>query len=330
MLVDAHGRTVRYLRLSLTDRCNLRCVYCRSNARKCSIAHDDILRYEELLRVVDIAVSLGIGKVRLTGGEPFVRRDCAEFLARLRRRFPDIDLRVTSNGTLLREHVPLLKDIGIGGVNLSLDSFRRETFMRVTGRDMLPRVLESLDALLAAGIPVKLNAVALKGVNDGELEDFVHAARTMPVDVRFIEFMPMGSDTAWKPERFWSADDILADVGALATLVPEASRGDMDGPARMYGIVGGKGRIGVISAMSQHFCKSCNRLRLTSDGRLRTCLFSDREYRLRGLLRHGRIGDGHLRRLFGLLCVGKPVGADILQGRKGVAVSRKAMTGIGG
>ena len=151
-LHDGHGRSVRYLRLSVTDRCNLRCLYCRSNAKQRCIPHEQVLRYEEMARMVGIAASLGIGKVRLTGGEPFARKGCGQFLAMLHARFPDMDLRVTTNGTLLEPHIPLLRRIGVSAVNLSLDSFDRETFARVTGRDLLPPVLAALDGLLAAGV----------------------------------------------------------------------------------------------------------------------------------------------------------------------------------
>ena len=149
-LHDAHGRTVRYLRLSLTDRCNLRCLYCHSNARHQCIPHEKVLRYEEMIRLVQIVRGMGVGKVRLTGGEPFARKGCDDFLLRLRQRFDDLDIRITTNGTLLEEHIPLLQRIRISAVNLSLDSFDRETFARVTGRDMLPEVLRALDAMLAA------------------------------------------------------------------------------------------------------------------------------------------------------------------------------------
>ena len=253
-LHDDHGRTVRYLRLSLTDRCNLRCLYCHSNARHQCIPHEKVLRYEEMIRLVQIVRGMGVGKVRLTGGEPFARKGCDDFLLRLRQCFDDLDIRITTNGTLLEEHIPLLQRIRISAVNLSLDSFDRETFARVTGRDMLPEVLRALDAMLAAGIRVKINAVGLRGINDGQLADFVHAAMTLPVDVRFIEFMPMGSDTLWSPENFWPASDIRAAVEQHVRLVPlgDANEGQR-GPARMFALEGGKGRMGFIAPLPTHF-----------------------------------------------------------------------------
>ncbi|WP_165069206.1 GTP 3',8-cyclase MoaA [Desulfovibrio sp. ZJ200] len=329
-LLDGHGRTVRYLRLSVTDRCNLRCLYCRSNVAQRCIPHSQILRYEEITRMVGIAASLGVRKVRLTGGEPFARKGCDGFLVMLHERFPDLDVRITTNGTLLAPHIPLLRHVRVSAVNLSLDSFDRATFARVTGRDLLPQVLAALDALLAAGIRVKINVVAMRGVNDGQMDDFVHAARNMPLDLRFIEFMPMGSATPWSVENFWSTAEIQAEAERRARLIPATADAAESGPARMYRIAGGLGRLGFISPLTNHFCLSCNRLRLTSDGALRTCLFADKEYRLRGLLRQPRITDETIVRVIRRACAAKPVGAELLRARRGAAVAVKQMVGIGG
>lgn len=329
-LADGRGRAVRYLRLSVTDRCNLRCLYCHSNARHSFIPHEQVLRYEEMARMVGIMRRLGVQKVRLTGGEPFVRKGCADFLVMLRRRFPELDLRITSNGTLLPQYLDALREARVSAVNLSLDSFDRRTFARVTGRDMLPGVLNALDALLGAGIAVKINAVGLRGINDGQMADFVHAARTLPVDVRFIEFMPMGGDTLWCEGNFWPADAMLEAARACTPLEPVPAGADNAGPARMFRLPGGRGRLGFITPLSNHFCDACNRLRLTSDGRLRTCLFADGEYALRPALRHARLDDAAIARMVRAACRRKPVGAEILRQRRGAAVALKAMWGIGG
>ena len=328
---DRYGRTIKYLRLSVTDLCNCRCVYCMGENGVPRLPHSAILSFEEIEEIVRAAVSLGVTKVRLTGGEPFARKGCDDFLLRLRQRFDDLDIRITTNGTLLEEHIPLLQRLRISAVNLSLDSFDRETFARVTGRDMLPEVLRALDAMLAAGIRVKINAVGLRGINDSQMADFVHAAMTLPVDVRFIEFMPMGSDTLWSPENFWPASDIRAAVEQHVRLVPlgDANEGQR-GPARMFALEGGKGRMGFITPLTNHFCLSCNRLRLTSDGHLRTCLFADREYPLRPLLRHPRVTDEHIARVIAQACKSKPVGADLLAARQGGAVASSKMVSIGG
>lgn len=329
-LTDAHGRIVRYVRLSVTDRCNFRCVYCNSNARTQFIPHDTVLRYEEMLRIVDVAVSFGVQKVRLTGGEPFARKGFVNFLGMLRDRHPHLDIRITTNATLMRPHVQRLRDLSINAINISLDSFDPTRFARITGQAMLPEVRATIDALLEAGIPLKINAVALRGFTEAELPAFVAFAQQHPVDVRFIEFMPMGSDSQWSENTFWSAADILQALNAITPLTPCPQAPFTQGPARMYSLENAAGRIGLITPLSNHFCHSCNRLRVTSDGRLRTCLFADREYRLLPALRHPKLGQDFLRRIFVAANGCKPIGVDILQHRGSAPVSHKHMGGIGG
>lgn len=330
-LVDLHGRKVRYLRLSVTDRCNLRCLYCWGCGGMRFIPHDDILRYEEMARLVDVAVESGVEKVRLTGGEPLVRKNVLHLVELVRKRHPHVDLRITTNGTLLKAHVAGLRDLGVSTVNVSLDTFRRDMFHEVTGRDLWPQVMEGMEAVLDAGLSLKLNAVALRGVNDGELGMFLDFARSHPVDVRFIEFMPMGCGTRWNDANFWPAAEIIAAARELADLTPVAPSAGRRGPARLYDIGGGKGRFGIITPMSDHFCGDCNRLRVTSDGRLRTCLFADREYRLRPLLRHPKLGVDAVRRVIALANRRKPLGYRMLERmRPGGAVAERRMTAIGG
>jgi cyclic pyranopterin phosphate synthase len=326
---DAKGRSVSYLRLSVTDHCNLRCLYCDGRMAQ-RLTHADVLRYEEMLQLIALTEAMGIRKVRLTGGEPFVRRDFVEFVERARARFPALLLRITTNGTLLAPHAARLAAAGVDRVNISLDTLSRETFARVTGKDLYPEVRQGIDACLAAGMGVKINAVAMRGVNDGELAGFLALARELPVDVRFIEYMPMGG-AAWTTDQYWSAADILADAKALADLTP-LPRDDADaGPAQMYAIEGGRGRFGLITPLSNHFCGSCNRLRITSNGLLRTCLFSDRTYRLRAALRHPKLGPEAVGRILRLALARKPVGAELLAARlEGRAVSATAMSAIGG
>ena len=330
-LEDGHGRTVRYIRLSVTDRCNLRCTYCRSGMET-FIPHESILRYEEMEQLVDMAIDMGVEKVRLTGGEPFARKGFVGFLERLRAAHPALDIRITTNGTLVGPYLSALRDIGLNAVNLSLDTFDRAKFERITGRDLFGRVRENMDALLEAGIPLKLNAVAMRGFNDDELPAFIGYAMTHPVDVRFIEFMPMGEGTRWSDACFWSAPDILAAVSALVAVTPVEHQRN-GGPARLYALSGadgpGLGRLGLISPLSNHFCAACNRLRITSDGALRTCLFDDREYRLRNALRHPKLGLAAVRRIVALATRNKPIGAHILERRRN-AVARRRMTAIGG
>jgi cyclic pyranopterin phosphate synthase len=328
-LTDEYGRISRYLRLSVTDRCNLRCLYCRSKIRERCIPHDEVLRYEELVRLVDLGVEQGIEKIRLTGGEPFVRKGFIHFLRMLRERHSKVDLRITSNGTLLGEYVKALGELGIGAINISLDSLRPEGVLAATGQNFLPVVRRNIDALLAEGIRVKINAVALKGINQQDMRVFLDFARNHPVDVRFIEFMPMGSGAGWSEDQFWPADDILAEARKWAELEPCRPDARDRGPARMFSIVGGMGRLGLITPMSNHFCATCNRLRITSDGRLRTCLFSDKECRLRGILRHPRLDARFLSKVMERASRKKPLGADILRQRQRMAAA-KSMVSIGG
>ena len=313
LLSDSQGRCLRYLRLSVTDRCNLRCAYCAQALDMKFIPHAHILRYEELLDAASLFVSQGIRKIRLTGGEPFVRKDFVPFLATLRERHPDIELRLTTNGTLLTPHIPALRDVRLNAVTISLDTLRRERFAEITGADLLPAVRHAVDAALAAGLRVKVNTVALRGVNDDELSDFLALAASLPIDLRFIEFMPMPSRFPWSAAKFWAARDILAEAERHAHLVPlppEAAESGA-GPARLYAIAGGLGRIGIIAPLSHKFCASCNRLRLTAEGRLRTCLFAARDYPLRGILRHPRLGLPMLRHILPALLRRKPAGHDL-------------------
>jgi cyclic pyranopterin phosphate synthase len=330
MLIDSHGRKVSYLRLSITDRCNLRCLYCRPQSEWTFLPHEQILTFEEMFELVDVAQVAGVEKVRLTGGEPFARKGFIPFLARLHSKYPSLDLRITTNGTMLAGRVDELREAGVSCLNISLDTLVREKFQEITGVDGYGLVRAGIDACLDAGMRVKVNVVALKGINDDELPDFVDFARTHGVDVRFIEFMPIGYQSRWSRDNYWPAKEIIAAVEALVPLdeVREASRNS--GPAKMYRIAGGPGRIGVISAVSNHFCESCNRFRVTSDGKLRTCLFSDKEYDVRSILRNPRHTTKELLELFDRANIEKPMGYRLLEERQTNQVCDRAMTAIGG
>lgn len=331
-LADGYGRQVNYLRLSITDRCNLRCAYCRGRKVEC-MSHDDILRYEELYDLVALSWDMGIRKVRLTGGEPLVRKGFLGFVEQLRRRHPGLELRLTTNATLLAGKVQALKDLGLTCINISLDSLDPAKYARITGsqgRELFPAVRRAMDEVLDLGLKLKVNAVAMRGVNDDELPAFLDLARTTAADVRFIEYMPMGAGSDWADDLVWSADDILAAAGRLAQLTPLV-RQRRDGPARMFAVAGGLGRLGVISPLSAHFCATCNRLRITPEGSLRTCLFSDRQYRLRPLLRHPALGVEAVRRVMRLALARKPMGFELLAGRRQRnAVASRRMSAIGG
>lgn len=330
MLIDSHGRKVSYLRLSITDRCNLRCLYCRPQTEWQFLPHEQILTFEEMFELVDVAQVAGVEKVRLTGGEPFARKGFIPFLARLHAKYPALDLRITTNGTLLAGRIDELREAGVSCLNISLDTLKREKFQEITGVEGYDLVRAGIDACQDAGLRVKVNVVALKGINDDELPQFVDFARDLGIDVRFIEFMPIGYQSRWSRENYWPAKDIIAAVEELVPLdeVREASRNS--GPARMYRIAGGSGRIGVISAVSNHFCESCNRFRVTSDGKLRTCLFSDKEYDVRSILRNPHHTTQELLRLFDRANREKPMGYRLLEDRQQNQVCDRAMTAIGG
>lgn len=328
VLRDGRGREVSYLRLSVTDRCNLSCLYCRPRSLLPFIPHENILRYEELLDLVSLARDMGITKVRLTGGEPFARRDVMVLVESIRRRHPDMDLRLTTNATLMAGKAAALAQLGVSAVNISLDSLDRAKYARITGHDRFAEVRQALDESLAAGLRVKINAVALRGINTDEIGDFVRLALDAPLDVRFIEFMPVGDGNLWRPDNYISAMDVLNLARRFAELTPVDNDHATGGPAKMYRIAGGLGRFGVISPLSEHFCDSCNRLRITSDGKLRTCLFSDREYRLRPLLRNKKLGLAKVRQVIAIALRHKPLGYEVL--KPGAATHGRGMSGIGG
>jgi len=328
-LADAFGRVVNYLRVSVTDRCNLRCVYCRPVKDFKAIPHGELLTYEEYLRVVRLAAPLGLGKLRLTGGEPLIRRGFPHFLEEVMKAAPHMDVRLTTNGTFLPGQARLLASLGLKAVNISLDSLDPANFLRITGEDLFKTVRKAIDECLDAGLRVKVNAVAMKGVNDHELPAFLDLARENPLDMRFIEFMPIGGDTTWDERLFWSAGDIVAKALERVELFP-APRGDKSGPARMWTIKGGQGRLGVISGLSGHYCLSCNRLRLTCNGNLRPCLYSDVEYRLRPLLRSHKVSDEQILDVLRRALAKKPIGHDLLAAKIKRGVCERPMTAIGG
>lgn len=292
-LIDSFGRRLNYLRISLTDRCNLRCVYCMPAEGVPKISHDKILRLEEVARVARIAVSMGVEKIRLTGGEPLIRRNIDYLLDALGSLNPRPDIRLTTNGMILARRLDDLIDGGVSTINISLDTLRPERFASIAGLpeahgpDALKEIMHGIElALQRPELQLKLNVVPLAGLNEDELEEFAALAHQMPLAVRFIEYMPVGRRTAYQPDRFVSADDVLRRLKRIAALEP-LTNDSADGPARRYKPHGWAGEIGVISAISSHFCDTCNRLRLTSDGYLIPCLFNDRKVALAPILRSG-------------------------------------------
>ncbi len=282
---DSFHRKIDYLRLSITDRCNLRCSYCMPEGGVPKFDHSKILRYEEIERLAGIAISMGISKVRITGGEPLVRRDVLGLCQSI-SRIPGLrSLSLTTNGVLLSDFAVGLLRAGIRRINVSLDTLKPERFTAITRRDLFSRVWAGIMAAAQAGIsPVKLNAVIMCGVNDDEIEDLARLTFRFPFHVRFIECMPFQK---LDYERlFIPASEILERLSRVGPLESTIA-GEGNGPALHYRFKGAPGKIGIISPVSDHFCPSCNRLRVTADGKLRTCLFSADEIDLRGLLRQG-------------------------------------------
>ncbi len=311
-LIDRYERVISYLRLSLTDRCNLRCGYCVSGEEQdggvVKLARDELLTYEELLRVIRIAVPMGISKVRLTGGEPLVRRDIISFARNLGEIEGLNDIRMTTNGVLLGKFAGELLAAGVRKINISLDTLKPERFAEITGSDSFAQVWESIETVLTLGFfSLKLNMVVMRGVNDDELVDFARLSRERNLQVRFIEFMPIGASTRWSRGTYMKSDAIMSRLSVIGELLPVAMDVS-DGPARVFRMGDDSiGSLGFISPISHHFCDRCNRLRLTSEGRLRSCLLNDQETDLRKVLRQG-CSDEDIAKTFLAAIYNKPRG----------------------
>jgi cyclic pyranopterin phosphate synthase len=286
-LLDGHGRAIGDVRVSVTDRCNFRCQYCMPAEGLPWLERDDVLRFEEITRLVGLLAAMGVGDVRLTGGEPLVRRDFPS-LAGMLAGLPGVrDLSVTTNGFLLERDAGALVAAGVNRFNVSIDSLQADRFYELTRRDALPQVLRGLERLAAfpEAHPIKVNAVAIRGFTEDEVPAFVELARSSPYEVRFIEFMPLDADHRWQSDAVLTGAELHALIHALHPLEPLER--EPSATARVYRFADGHGRIGLINPVSEPFCADCNRIRLTADGRLRTCLFSLRETDLRGPMRAG-------------------------------------------
>jgi GTP 3',8-cyclase len=285
-LKDKYGRDITYLRISLTDRCNFRCVYCMPEEGITFRPKFEILTFEEITRLVRIFHSLGVTKFRLTGGEPLVRRD-VPLLVRMLRDVGDIRLYMTTNGYFLRQQAKNLKESGLTGLNISLDSLRPERVFQISRRHYLPEILNGIDAALDAGFePIKINSVLIRGINDDEIADFAAWTKDFPFFIRFIEYMPY-RDNQWEAKKVVTGQEIAK---RLSELYPDAHwfEGDeTDGVSSLVRIPRHRGAIGFINPMTDKFCASCNRVRLTAEGQLRLCLFSEIGCDLKFLLRNG-------------------------------------------
>ncbi len=326
-MTDNYHRVINYLRLSVTDRCNLRCIYCMPNRAFDFMPHKEILTYEEMLHIVRLCVQRGIRKVRLTGGEPLVRKGIIGFLRRLYCIKGLKEITLTTNGVLLKKFAADIRECGISRVNVSLDSLRPERFSYITGRDYFGQVWEGLEEAERVGFsPIKINVVVMKGINDDEILDFVDFVSKRSCCVRFIEFMPIGRQNGWNPEKFVSTDEIYRLIQTRWNLIPIKS-GPYDGPAQRFRIEGRQGEIGLIGALSNCFCRKCNRLRMTSEGHLRGCLFSDQEIDLKTPLRHGK-GNDYILQLIESAIKNKPKDHGLLE--YGLEKCTREMYSIGG
>ena len=293
-MFDQYERNINYLRVSVTDRCNLRCRYCMPKEGLSLLGHNDILRYEEMLRVIRIAVRLGVTKVRITGGEPLARKGLVDFMAIL-NAIPGLgDLSLTTNGVLLGSYAERLYAAGVKRINVSLDSLNAEKYAHITRGGELAAVLRGLEAACEVGFsPIKINVVAMAGFNDDEILDFARLAAERPYEVRFIELMPFGDQPGRDGlGRYLSNENVRREIEKHYALTTLGGReGNAEGPAQVCQVLNGPGRIGFISPLSHHFCHACNRLRLTADGHLRACLLSDAETDLKEALRMGCSDD---------------------------------------
>ncbi|MBN1614389.1 MAG: GTP 3',8-cyclase MoaA [Deltaproteobacteria bacterium] len=330
-MIDKYNREINYLRVSITDRCNLRCTYCMPKEGLSTIGHDDILRYEEIIRIVTEAAKTGIAKVRVTGGEPLVRRGVVDFIRMLGTVRGIEDISLTTNGILLADYAQSLFEAGIKRINISLDSLDARKYARITRGGDLQAVLRGIAASNDAGFsPIKINTVMIKGFNDDEVLDFARYTIDRPYQVRFIELMPLGEAGARNDGRYLSNAFVRNAIGNAYTLEPlNGSRNAIDGPARLYRVAGGRGVIGFISPVSEHFCDSCNRLRLTADGHLRACLMSDNEVDLKEPLRRG-CSDGDLQDLIRAAVAMKPRKHGIVHDGNAIRKCMKDMSAIGG
>jgi cyclic pyranopterin phosphate synthase len=289
-LVDPYNRHLNYLRISITDRCNLRCIYCNPKIESQKLHHHEVLRYEEILRIVRIGVTMGITKVRVTGGEPLVRKGCYDFLSQLTKIDGLEDIALTTNGVLIKDYIEQIIDAGVRRLNISLDTLDRKKFEFITGKDAFDQVWQGIMAAHQKKIsPIKLNVVVLAGINDDELTDFARLSIEYPFHIRFIEYMPIGTLVNFKkPPMFFH--EIRSQIEKVGELIPVQKRLH-DGPASRFRFRNAKGEIGFISPVTSHFCTECNRLRLTAEGHLLPCLLSDKFENLKAPIRDGFLDD---------------------------------------
>ncbi|MBQ8662824.1 MAG: GTP 3',8-cyclase MoaA [Eubacterium sp.] len=281
---DNYGREISYLRLSVTEKCNLRCRYCMPEEGVCQKRHEDMLREEEMIQAVEAAASLGIRKIRITGGEPLVKKNIVSICEKVSQIEGIMETCLTTNGTLLPKLAKPLWDAGVSRLNISLDTLDKNKYKYITRRDELDKVFEGIETALKVGYKrIKINTVLIGGFNDDEIADLANLTRRYPVDVRFIELMPMWDNVEFGPQAYVPCSRVLEVLPELTSI----EKGD--GVAQLYKLPNAMGNIGLISPISSHFCESCNRIRLTADGKLKPCLHSSQEYSIKGMNYEGMV-----------------------------------------
>ena len=323
---DRYGRKIDYLRISITDRCNLRCTYCMPLDGIPLMKHDDILRYEEIIRLARLAHGLGFTKFRITGGEPLVRKGASHLVRELAHLGENVDLSLTTNGILLARYAEDLKAAGLRRINISLDTLNEEKFKRISRFGLFNEVMSGIHRAIEVGFdPVKINVVVMRGINDDEILDFVELTRDHPLWIRFIELMPFSRNN-WRDEDFVSADEIRKRIEERYHLI-EAIRPHASAAAVDYRVEGHKGRVGFIAPLSRKFCGFCNRLRLTADGYLLPCLHSDIEIDIKTPMRGGA-SDDELKVILRKAILVKPSGHKLR--RDSFGMTKRDMSKVGG
>lgn len=326
-LIDTFGRVHTSLRLSVTDRCNIRCFYCMPSERVEFLPRPEILTFEELTRIARIFSEFGINKIRLTGGEPLVRKGLAELIRQLKEISAIQEIAMTTNAVLLRQHARELRQAGLDRINVSLDTLDRQQFQSITRRDNLPEALDGIRAAQQAGFELRLNAVAVKGLIEPQILPLVEFAREQKLEIRFIEFMPLNSTGKWETEDVLTGRRILEMIESQLGALDPVSRQDPSQPATDFQVRSCGTRIGFINSVSEPFCGQCNRLRLTAEGKIRNCLFSSEEWDLRALIR-GNASDDEIQNLI-VDCVAAKKAAHGI-GEEGFQKPARAMYQIGG
>lgn len=325
-MLDQYNREIDYLRISVTDRCNFRCKYCMPEEGVDFISHKEVLTYEEILHLTEIAAGLGIKKIKITGGEPLVRKGVCDLIRLIKKTDGIESVTITTNGALLSEYLPQLQEAGITGINISLDTLDKDKFYQITRRDCLARVTDGLKSALHSGIPVKVNCVPMKGINENQTAEIAGLAKEDPVCVRFIEIMPIGMAGAYEGI---SQDEVKAAIEKAYGPMTPAGEVLGNGPAVYYRLQGFKGRIGFIGAMSHEFCGQCNRIRLTADGILKPCLSCESHIDMKRVLRSGKT-DEEIRSILRDAIYGKPRKHIFCNHGEEDLFEHRGMSGIGG